>query len=276
MGDFLSNLVTRSSVESAGATVAGAAVAGAAVAAVRPRPVSIYEAGTDAQAGSPELLAVDEPARGGRAAPVTDASQANAPAQPAPRERKGFLDGADLSWLETWRKRMDAQATAAPAPAAAAAAPQPSGESPRMAALPPGTIKEIPQPALQREPAVRAVEAHSPVTRGQIAPRIEAGISRAQMGEGAHSAVKDGTPEREKPSQGLPAQPHETATGVRPAPLPGLPEEHSEPRAPTIQVSIGRIEVRMTPAPGAGKSESQAAPVMRLEDYLRLRNGGQR
>jgi hypothetical protein len=45
--------------------------------------------------------------------------------------------------------------------------------------------------------------------------------------------------------------------------------------APTIQVTIGRIEVRATPAPTSGvTSKPRQAPAMSLDDYLRQRNRG--
>jgi hypothetical protein len=45
--------------------------------------------------------------------------------------------------------------------------------------------------------------------------------------------------------------------------------------APTIHVTIGRIEVRATPPPVSAQSKSRpAAPVMSLDDYLRQRGGG--
>lgn len=52
-----------------------------------------------------------------------------------------------------------------------------------------------------------------------------------------------------------------------PAPAPGLP-------TPTIQVTIGRIEVKATPPAPPSKKQRPAAPVMSLEEYLRRRAGG--
>jgi hypothetical protein len=46
------------------------------------------------------------------------------------------------------------------------------------------------------------------------------------------------------------------------------------PRAETtIHVSIGRVEVRATPAPPARERTQAASPVMSLEQYLRTRAG---
>jgi hypothetical protein len=43
---------------------------------------------------------------------------------------------------------------------------------------------------------------------------------------------------------------------------------------PTIHVTIGRVEVRATPAPAARKRTRSRPPVMSLDDYLRQRSGG--
>lgn len=86
-----------------------------------------------------------------------------------------------------------------------------------------------------------------------------------------------------------------TAASVRPAqpaapsvllPLPRspLPTMRSQPTIrqeappPTIQVTIGRIEVRATPPQAAspGRGTRPATPKLSLEDYLRSRSGGTR
>lgn len=43
---------------------------------------------------------------------------------------------------------------------------------------------------------------------------------------------------------------------------------------PTIQVTIGRIEVRATPAALPARKERSAPQVMSLDDYLRQRSQG--
>ena len=55
------------------------------------------------------------------------------------------------------------------------------------------------------------------------------------------------------------------------------PSVHREAPAPTIQVTIGRIEVRATPAAKAPVRERPAAPsALSLEEYLRQRSKGGR
>ena len=50
-------------------------------------------------------------------------------------------------------------------------------------------------------------------------------------------------------------------------------QAHLPPPAPTVQVTIGRVEVRATPAPLVKQSPPRVAPKLTLEDYLRGRNG---
>jgi hypothetical protein len=61
---------------------------------------------------------------------------------------------------------------------------------------------------------------------------------------------------------------------VPPLPKPDKPAAPSK-APPTIQVTIGRVEVRATPPPTpVPKKRRHTAPVMSLDNYLRQRNGG--
>jgi len=69
------------------------------------------------------------------------------------------------------------------------------------------------------------------------------------------------------------------APRVVPRPELRMPEwgRDAAPPAPTIQVTIGRIEIRAMPSPTApARGKGPAAPRLSLEDYLRLRGGGAR
>jgi len=56
---------------------------------------------------------------------------------------------------------------------------------------------------------------------------------------------------------------------------PSVPVREAPPPAPTIQVTIGRIEVRATPPAAApARAARSATPRLSLEDYLRSRSGG--
>src|SRR5262249_19030530 len=45
------------------------------------------------------------------------------------------------------------------------------------------------------------------------------------------------------------------------------------PPEPTISVSIGRVEVRASQAPAPARARREAAPRLKLDDYLRRRSG---
>lgn len=96
------------------------------------------------------------------------------------------------------------------------------------------------QPATGQSPYVRALTSRSPAT-----PK-----------EGANVL----TPPAIRASVRVDARTHE----------PPAPPE------PTIQVTIGRIEVRATPPPAAPVRKQSTPAVMNLNDYLQARNGGSR
>jgi hypothetical protein len=50
----------------------------------------------------------------------------------------------------------------------------------------------------------------------------------------------------------------------------------SPPAAPSINVNIGRIEVRATLPPASAKTQRPAAPILSLDEYLHQRAGGNR
>jgi hypothetical protein len=93
----------------------------------------------------------------------------------------------------------------------------------------------------------------------------------------AQAAVSQLTPPlivRAEPPAGLIARPLPAAVSVQPrVPTYGEPvEPTSAAPPPIIQVTIGRIDVRATPAPAAPAQRQRATPpVMGLDDYLRQR-----
>ncbi len=46
--------------------------------------------------------------------------------------------------------------------------------------------------------------------------------------------------------------------------------------SPTIQVTIGRVEIRAAAAPASARKTSARSPAMNLDEYLKQRNGGRR
>jgi hypothetical protein len=130
-----------------------------------------------------------------------------------------------------------------------------------------------------------------------IIPRERAVISSVRQpeisperSEPNSSPVTTGTePSPLSPSRIIPVKESPT---IRPAPVPAPTIEVTSRRsrasawesidapqlassAPTIHVTIGRIEVRATPPPVSVQPKSRpAAPLMSLDDYLRQRGGG--
>lgn len=141
--------------------------------------------------------------------------------------------------------------------------PQPHAhpEPSPMPAARPGTLTPVlPQmrlaPAQPLAPPAPAVERVAPPEKLQ--PPAHAHPEPSPM-----QAARPGTLTPVLPQIRLaPAQPL-----APPAPAPGLP-------TPTIQVTIGRIEVKATPPAPPSKKQRPAAPVMSLEEYLRRRAGG--
>lgn len=60
--------------------------------------------------------------------------------------------------------------------------------------------------------------------------------------------------------------------------VPSGPYRHQPvaPEPPTIQVTIGRVEIRAMASPAPSRKTSARSPAMSLEEYLKQRNGGQR
>lgn len=85
---------------------------------------------------------------------------------------------------------------------------------------------------------------------------------------------------RSAPPEPLPAAPLGLAVGPLSAANPDRVADRKDaqiPPEPTIQVTIGRIEVRAAPvSPVPSKKQGLAAPMTSLDDYLRQRNGGRR
>ncbi len=89
-------------------------------------------------------------------------------------------------------------------------------------------------------------------------------------------------PDRIKIAQ-LAAKSLTSATEARLVPATAMPERKPQPleveavpRAPTIHVTIGRIEVRAAPPIASPRRTPPASPAMSLDEYLRQRRGGDR
>jgi hypothetical protein len=168
--------------------------------------------------------------------------------------------------------------TADPARDAAATRVPPSAASPAGAAdVAPAPIATHIASAIARMAGGETARAAMPV---DLPGRPDARESNSIAATGA--ARLGGPPRRVGPAYG-PISPPALADAAarRSAPRPGLashgaPEAQFQEAATTVEVSIGRIEVRLPPRPptSAGAAPSTRRPVIGLADYLRARDTG--
>lgn len=181
-----------------------------------------------------------------------------------------------LAWLENWRKRYQTQMDAMQSvPAQPILDRQVRAEAAHAPANQPEPVKEnlSVQPPARR--AVGEVAPQPPLPSPTIAPTVM-GSTQAQELPRNHSIL----PARVDDPAIKPTPKTVESAAIRPAPPVRLakPVETSAKAQPIIHVSIGRIEVRLTAAPGKAHNAATRPPaaVMSLEDYLRMRNGGGR
>lgn len=173
--------------------------------------------------------------------------------------------------------RWDAQETARPTPSVREGAPPaPSPRSPPQPAVQPPALEGVRPPA-----AARPVAPAVPGRRARTAPSApeapdESSTDAASFDLASVSFRRvlgvRATTERE-PARPPAEHPGPSGPGRRSAEPPTV----ASAAAPTIEVTIGRIEVRAAPAPAparAGPAVAPATPVMTLEQYLQRRAGG--
>ena len=123
-------------------------------------------------------------------------------------------------------------------------------------------------PERGREPApVPPVPAHAAAETPQNLPTVtrEAAQSSRTGDPVRQGAVRPPTVMPEVRPARQDAVPVQTRRAAREIPPPQAPADSG----PTIQVTIGRVEVRATTSPAAGPARPPASPVMTLEEYLR-------
>lgn len=108
----------------------------------------------------------------------------------------------------------------------------------------------------------------------KVAEKIDSAAPQREPGHKLHVE-----PESIRPGKKNPVVPAVTTLAPRSIPLPNKSQSAAQqlaapPPQPTIQVTIGRIEVRAAPAPAASARPARpAAAKLSLEDYLRSRSG---
>jgi hypothetical protein len=279
MSDFLTSLVARS-LDQPGP--------------ILPRPHAPFEDNSagDVLAGAAEELSTTSAGPASPAAQAADRSASGAP--PAAWPGRGAVE--QKSWIDPASPAPSPEGQPAPEPGAHLDSPPHDRTSAPYPPAPP------PNPVSRRRAADQPQHSAAPVPGAALPPeRRPAGEPdlRAPARAGAGMAERSGTPgvvPAAAPSlpaaATIPARTGAlTAPGDRRAGLqdraagqaltrlepnlpPLLPDPARPPDTPVIQVTIGRVEVRTTPAPRENRAPSRGPKVSTLEDYLRGREGG--
>lgn len=135
-----------------------------------------------------------------------------------------------------------------------------------------------PQKTRPRSAAKASVPEASPTLPPPVLHRARREVTRHSLDPSPPAPFPDdGTPPASRfggSTAQLLASPARIVMGPVSPPSPGFPA--TPPAEPTIQVTIGRIEVRAVTPGSRPKSAASAAPRLSLEDYLRSRGGGTR
>jgi hypothetical protein len=225
---------------------------------VRPRLPALFETAPSGLGEEPgDRFAVAPPARSAPAPPFSD------PAPSAPNTGRADEDRTPIHRPPLYRPPAGAPPPLAPAAPVAGAPTATLTQEPPFARIgqvgPEARASPSPtKPSMAEAAEVRAVvepAAPSP-------PEATRAVASDRSEPPAAPAAQLGTP---PPPAALARR---IAEGAPPKGLASPP-----PAATTIEVSIGRIEVRAAPAPVERRAASAASPVMSLEDYLKSRPG---
>ena len=312
MADFLGNLVTKSmgkaeeirprlpSLFEPPAAQADRGPAAAGPAAVESPPVQLEAAAQAAPPAKPEQEL---------SAPAARPRMPRAPARPSPRHvAQPAGDSADEPTLAAPRPAATAHQATTPAAETASSAPSPAQARQEIRPAPdlewPPGESEYSELPIRRGPGPAMLGPTSEAAAGQPAEParsmtltlpsthpVPPGTPGPPLRPAREAPCKEPTAPRrssrlETGSDGVPAQ-----AKARPVPDPaGAPAVVARPQvipastagptpvaepAPTVQVTIGRIEVRaMPPLATQPKAQRSGPAVMTLDEYLRQRNDG--
>jgi hypothetical protein len=222
------------------------------------------------------------PAAGDPEVPVQYEDRAVSPAAPAPDQpMAAMLPGplhatgprvapqSSLASAGPLKQKVPAAGGHEPVPPTAAATPEPRERWPtaarRNAALPDPVTHEVPrattvQPGAVGDPGGRPVAREATRSPERVEPREAPGQAPPVWER------------RDRLTAAIPASTGRDARQAAPALPTTGPAAANAPH--TIEVSIGRIEVRATPAAEAGGKRRAAPATMTLDEYLRRRAGG--
>jgi hypothetical protein len=237
------------------------------------------------------LVERHEPATASRRATVSDpdTNPPDSPMQPMTATPYGQVAPG-----VTVKHTMSAQARPSPAARASTQATMPShgpsvNDAGDLARTHPDTkqpptrvpfIDATSRDSAEREARVRVPETHSAMhpSRSDSPPFA---TPLAPPPQASHARIEDGSQAVPRASVTAPrtTPPAARTTVARTAFQPGMPAAvQTAAASPTVQITIGRIEVRAInePARGAQRVSPAAAPRLSLDDYLRTRGGTRR
>lgn len=279
---YLDNLVARNMPETA---------------VIQPRPVSVFEPLPGMVTPFPDPAIAEEETA------VIPPTAYPSPAMPAtpPQPRASLTPDTAVSsppirpasaQPESIRPLSEA-GTRTPKPSPIEHTDRPRKQSP--VNIPPVHVEAIPKPPNHQVEPQSSAQINAPIIIKeqitQIIPKLEtpefpfpplAEVAREKPAEPTPSAAPAAAIPPAQPTKPVvPAVTLRTEQVKTAAPAANQPGSHQPPVAtspepiPTVQITIGRIEVRATP-PTPAKAEKKPAPtpVLSLEDYLRQRNGG--
>lgn len=216
-----------------------------------------------------------QPGRPWTSAPIDRGASESVGKQPSPSSERSSLAP------DTPRERSEAKAARASTTPASARKVAPSRAdltTPQSVVAPVDATRERVRTETR---VVREQHLLEPVVRETVVERVlPAGDERDGQNDGADHRGRVDRRSGSPPSDATPAEGRSIRPQVRPAPSGEPPAPRSGRQvesAPTIHVTIGRIEVRATPPTASPKKERTQPVVMTLEEYLRVRrNGGDR
>jgi hypothetical protein len=254
--------------------------------AVRPRLTGRFEPPPGVQRPVEETLEVEaarpaaaQPEPAPRREPATPARAqvpATAPAEEsAARPQPPSAEGGPHPALPAEQYGERVEPVVRPAPVAPVAEP---GPRPALRHEDDRLLEAKPRPAATQAPAVRT---EPPDTRPAAEP-VAPASQREPVSEPPQAARSAAIQPVIRPvERAAPATPERTErpageqAPAAPGPRVDQPAAGTPPSIPSVQVSIGRVEVRAVFAPPAPPpARGRPAPVMSLDEYLKSRDGG--
>ena len=228
--------------------------------------------------------------------PVLPSTSAESTRQPADVATSGIVPPATPG-DETHRS----QADATPAPAAIHDPYRPQSGSAVLAT--PGRLRTLPSrledsspsrhlshqpapirqpeevwPARSMRPGQVPIDGVHPETLPELANSVTPAASGTPPATALDSSARRGLPKETQPQPGIVVQPTLAAQPLSPKELPGTAPAANQSSAPSMRVTIGKVEVRAVfpPAPVNRTAPQRVRPTLSLDDFLKRNSGAGR